>query len=78
MSICPSADGGSIRCPSVDGQSECGLTCGRQKQNRRNVQLVPTYRDQLANGHSMCYGLGFYYIVTKAKTSIGVMIHKKK
>jgi len=24
MDICPSVDGGSIRCPSADGQSECG------------------------------------------------------
>ena len=24
MGICPSADGGSIRCPSADGQGECG------------------------------------------------------
>jgi len=49
MGICPSADGGSIRCPSADGQGECGLACGRQEQNYRNAQLVPIYRGQPAN-----------------------------
>jgi len=26
MGICPSADGGSIRCPSADGQSELQIS----------------------------------------------------
>jgi len=25
-------------CPSTDGQSECGLACGRQEQNCRNAR----------------------------------------
>jgi len=41
MGICPDISGGSVHCPSADGQSECGSktpACGRQVLN---AQLVP-------------------------------------
>jgi hypothetical protein len=45
MGICPSADGGSIRCPSADGQSECGFkTCEMHVSQPMNI--------------GVCYGLG--------------------
>ncbi len=53
---------GSIRCPSADGQSECGLACGRQEQNCRNAQLVPIYRDQPANEHRRVLGARCFFV----------------
>jgi len=40
MGICPSADGGGIRCPSADGQSECGSKKCRNARQPANEQSV--------------------------------------
>jgi len=41
MGICPSADGGSIRCPSADGQSECGSkTAGMHVSQPMDIACV--------------------------------------
>jgi len=41
MGICPSADGGSIRCPSADGQSEYGSkTAGMHVSQPMNIERV--------------------------------------
>jgi len=41
MGICPSAYGGMIRCPSADGQSECGSkTAGMQVSQPMDIACV--------------------------------------
>jgi len=41
MGICPSADGGSIRCPSTDGQIECGSkTAGMHVSQLMRIERV--------------------------------------
>jgi len=46
MGICPSADGGSIRCPSADGQGEL-------KTSEANAGLPAADRSKTAGIHSL-------------------------
>jgi len=41
MGICPSADGGSIRCPSADGQGELQISAANAGAKPPNCTACP-------------------------------------
>jgi hypothetical protein len=61
MGICPPAGGGSIRCPSADGQSECGSkTAGMHISQPMNMEYVLGVR-RLFSFYLAIYSIFIYF-----------------